>query len=126
MGHCSGISRLFSANPVILAIPYDGQEERWPAASRGRYRKMLELADDVHFLNDAPSEPEKLQARNEWMVNHADLILALWDRGKSGDTWNSLAIAQFRLKPVKNIWEEWVRKRVVSFPELYPTQEITQ
>jgi hypothetical protein len=35
------------------------------------------------------------------------------------------AYAQFRLKPVKHIWEEWVRIRVVAFPELDPTHEIT-
>jgi hypothetical protein len=92
--------------PVILAILLDGQEERWTPAVRMRYRKMLERAEDVHFLNDAPYEPEKIRARNEWMVAHADLILALWDGRKSGDIWNMLAYAQFRQKMVKNLWRE--------------------
>jgi len=111
--------------PVILAIPFDGQEESWPPAARIRYRKMLERAEDVHFLNDAPYEPEKIQARNEWMVDRADLILALWDGRKLGDVWNCLAYAELRLKPVKNLWEDWVKKRALAFPELYPIREIT-
>ena len=106
--------------PMILAIPFDGQEERWPPASRKRYKKMLELASDVHFISDAPYEPEKIQARNEWMVNHSDLILALWDGRKSGDIWNWLALAQFRLKPVKNLWENWVRMRVCPMDDQTP------
>jgi len=47
--------------PVILAIPFDGQEERWPPASRERYKNMLERAAEVHFISVAPYEPEKIQ-----------------------------------------------------------------
>ena len=110
--------------PVILAIPFDGQEESWPPAARIRYRKMLEKAEDAHFLNDAPYEPEKIQARNEWMVDHADLILALWDGRKLGDVWNCISSAQFRLRPVKNLWGDWLNLRAQSYPRLYPPERI--
>jgi uncharacterized phage-like protein YoqJ len=112
--------------PVILAIPFDGQEESWPPAARIRYKKLLERAEDVHFLNDAPYEPEKIQARNEWMVDRADLVLALWDGRKLGEVWNYIAFAQFRQKPDKNLWGDWIRIRAVAFPEFYPISEITQ
>ena len=35
--------------PVILAIPFNNQEERWPPASQERYKKMLECATVVHL-----------------------------------------------------------------------------
>jgi len=81
------------------------------------------VSTKVYFLVNAPCEPEKIQVRDERMVNHADLILALWDGKKSGDIWNWLAYAQFRLKPVKNLWEDWVRMRAEAFFKLYPTQK---
>jgi hypothetical protein len=89
---------------------------------------MLQFIPDKHhhlFQPLTPYEPEKIQIRNEWMVNHVDLILALWNGRKSGDVWNCLAYAQFRLKPIKNHWDEWVRTRAEAFPEFYPTLEIT-
>jgi len=109
---------------VILAIPFDGQEECWPPAARVRYRKMLERAEDVHFLNDAPYEPEKIQARNEWMVDHADLVLALWDGRKLGDVWNCVSYAQFRHSPVRNLWGDWLNLRAQAYPGLYPPESI--
>jgi hypothetical protein len=49
------------------------------------------------------------------MANYAGLILALWDRRKSGGIWNWLAYAQFRLKPVRNLWREWIGIREKAF-----------
>jgi hypothetical protein len=57
---------------------------------------------------------------SDWMVDHADLILSLWDRRKLGAICNWQAYAQFRLKRVMNIWEEWLRMRAGAFPDLYP------
>jgi hypothetical protein len=50
---------------------------------------MLKRAEDVHFLNDAPYEPEKIQARNEWMMTSP---ISSWCSGTAG-SWETRGIA---------------------------------
>src|SRR3546814_16271306 len=52
----------------------------------------------------------KLQKRNEWMVDHADELVALWDGSRSG-TGNCVAYANTSGKPVVNLWPSWERRR---------------
>jgi uncharacterized phage-like protein YoqJ len=45
-----------------------------------------------------------MQRRNEWMVERADVILALWN-GSSGGTANCVAYARQRGSRIVNVWE---------------------
>src|SRR5262245_16649048 len=57
--------------PLICAIPFEGQEARWPAQTQREYRFILQAAAEIHVLA-ATFTAEAYQQRNEWMVDRCD------------------------------------------------------
>jgi uncharacterized phage-like protein YoqJ len=92
--------------PLIAAVPFEGQESKWPKASQIVYRDLLEQADDIVFVSEAGYAPWKMQARNKWMTDNCTTLLALWD-GTSGGTGNCIQYATKTGKPVINLWDEY-------------------
>ena len=98
--------------PFIAAVPFAGQHKRWPAESQERYLRLLGMAEDV--VNVAGSFPpisgiqvsRAMQARNEWMVDRADKMVALWD-GSWGGTFNCVRYAEKKGVPIDNLWSRW-------------------
>lgn len=93
--------------PFILAVPFLGQEKMWPktgAFSQESYNSMKEDACRVEIVSTGGFTARKMQIRNEWMVDHADIILALWD-GSSGGTNNCIQYAKIKNKKIINLWE---------------------
>lgn len=95
--------------PLIAALPFRGQERRWPKPSRDLYNWLLENSYSVHVVCDGGYAAWKMQRRNEWMVDNADRILALWD-GSDGGTANCIKYAQERGRPITNLWASWRKK----------------
>lgn len=76
---------------LLCAVPFRGQEEPWREFDRQVYRSILRRADQVHVLH--PHRPQNtdearrlLLTRNVWMVEQADLLLAVWDGRPGGGT----------------------------------------
>lgn len=95
--------------PLIAAIPFEGQESRWPPASQEHYRMLRALATEVRIIAPGGYSPFVMQLRNETMVLWANLILALWD-GSAGGTCNCLANARTfgaAKKPIINLWDRY-------------------
>lgn len=69
---------------LIAAVPFEGQERRWPEHSQKRYRSLLKKSAHVEVV----SSEKTLKAffiRNEWMVDRSSLMLAVWNgAGRSG------------------------------------------
>lgn len=80
------------AIPFTAAIPFVNQECRWPASSQRFYDWLLERADDVVVVSKGDYAAYKMQVRNEWMVDHCDVLLAVWD-GSNGGTGNCVTYA---------------------------------
>lgn len=91
---------------VVAAIPFLGQEKMWPKESQERYHTILKDCDDVLYICDQGYAAWKMQIRNEYMVDHCDLVLALWD-GSPGGTANCIAYANKKNKPIMNLWNDW-------------------
>lgn len=91
--------------PLIAAVPFRGQEVRWPDSAQRRYHSVLRRAEVVIVSNGGYS-PFKMQARNRWMVERCDKVVALWN-GSPGGTANCIAIANVLTKPVDNLWREF-------------------
>lgn len=89
--------------PLVAAVPFAGQESKWPAASQARYRSILERAARVVTVCDGGYSPVKMTARNEWMVDTCDMVVALWN-GSPGGTGNCVAYARRQNRPVINLW----------------------
>lgn len=92
--------------PLIAAVPFLGQESKWPVDSRRKYLGILDAADDVVYVCEPGYAAWKMQKRNEWMVYHADLVLALWN-GTDGGTANCVRYANKVGKEVVNLWETY-------------------
>lgn len=94
--------------PFQAAVPCDGQEKMWPVVSQEYYQRLLVKAAQVTVVRPGPYAPEKMQVRNEWMVNHATDLCALWN-GTSGGTANCVKYANYKALPVLNKWQDWSR-----------------
>jgi uncharacterized phage-like protein YoqJ len=88
---------------LVAAVPCEGQDSRWPLASRLKYRSLLGKADEVHTVTPGPYEAWKMQVRNEWMVDGSRLVLAVWNGTQSGGTYNCLVYARMQKKMVRRI-----------------------
>jgi uncharacterized phage-like protein YoqJ len=80
---------------LVAAVPFHGQDSLWPEHSRMEYARLLEAADERVVVSKGAFAAWKMQARNEWLVNHADVLLAVWD-GSAGGTRNCVQYAQRR------------------------------
>ena len=79
--------------PLVAAIPFEGQHYRWPAEARRLYGRLLDRAARIQVVCPGPYHPSKMQARNEWMVDRAGLLLGYWN-GSAGGTRNCLLYAE--------------------------------
>lgn len=78
--------------PLTAAIPFNGQESRWPAESQAVYNGILDKAEKIVVVCGGGYSAEKMQRRNIWMVNNCDFLLSCWD-GSPGGTRNCLRYA---------------------------------
>lgn len=93
--------------PFIAAVPFDGQDRRWPTESRERYARLISAAECVEIVSTPPCDAVKaMQRRNEWMVDRAGKMMALWD-GSWGGTFNCVRCAEKKGVPIDNLWDRW-------------------
>lgn len=86
--------------PVFGAIPCDGQDKMWPLETRHWYNYLLSQTYDHKIISPGPYAAWKMQKRNQWMVDNAATLIAVWDGKKSGGTWNCIEYAQSVNKPI--------------------------
>ena len=75
-----------------MAIPYEGQAEKWPEEYQARWQRCVDEADMVTVLSPQYTK-SCLYARNRYLVQQADLLLACYD-GQEGGTKNTLDYAR--------------------------------
>ena len=68
---------------LICACPYDGFESGWSKDWQKQYKEILAAADFVKYVSEGYSR-SCFQIRNEWMVNHAARVIAVFNGEKSG------------------------------------------
>lgn len=88
----------------IVARPCSDHGDFWTdQTAKTRYKKMLELAHKVVLVNNQPydkaGKAECLHARNRWMVDNCDAVVAIWDGSPSG-TSNCVAYARKVKRPM--------------------------
>ena len=86
---------------LICAVPFEGFEARWSEDNRREYARIIEQSDLVRYICPRYSKP-CFQIRNEWLVNHAARLIAVWNGQPSG-TGNTVAYAQRQNVEVINI-----------------------
>lgn len=90
--------------PIRLhaAIPFPGQESKWLSDSVAEYRAILSRADETVMVNDGPYAGWKMFDRDKFMVEHADMVIAVWNGSNSG-TGRCAGYASSLKKPVFRI-----------------------
>lgn len=83
---------------LYAAVPCPTQAEKWLEWEKERYSEILRLCEGV-FLVSKKYTPNCMKKRNEFLVDHADCLIAVYD-GQSGGTENTVAMAK---KLEKNI-----------------------
>ena len=94
--------------PYKAYIPFKGQESVWPKSSQIVYNQLLKSAIKVVVCCDGKYSSDKMQIRNEMMVDDADCVMALWD-GSRGGTGNCVEYADFKDKKIVNVWNNWIK-----------------
>lgn len=94
--------------PLICAIPFEGQSARWSQSDREVYNHIRNHAHEVVVVSDVYNRRVFFD-RDEYMVNRADKILALYDfdTNPGGGTAHTIEYAKSMGKPVFNFWELW-------------------
>lgn len=90
--------------PFVAAVPFKEQPSKWPEASQVLYFSLLSLAKEVRYVSESGYSAAKMQIRNEWMVDQADKVAALWN-GSIGGTMNCVNYAHKVGKPVDQYWD---------------------
>ncbi len=86
---------------LICALPHPGFESRRSLSEKMRFNKILKNADIVKQINDHYF-PGCYQVRNQWMVDHSNLVIAVFNGLKSG-TKNTVDYAQRKGVSVNNV-----------------------
>ena len=94
--------------PTVMALPFEGFETKWPKESQEFLHSLMNPAEVV-FVSDPGYAAWKMQTRNQWMVDHCDAVVALWD-GSDGGTANCVEYAKKVGKPIINLWSEYVKR----------------
>ena len=85
--------------PFIAAVPFTGQELAWPQPSQKLFNRLLEKAAEVVIVSEGSYSAFKMQIRNEWMVDRANKVIAIWD-GTKGGTGNCVEYAKSKGKEI--------------------------
>lgn len=86
---------------LTMAIPYYDFGRNWPEKAKKRLEEINENADQIVFVHKGNWNNNNylLQLRNEWMVDHSQVVLAVWN-GSLGGTRNCVMYAMRQEVPI--------------------------
>lgn len=86
--------------PFIAAVPFLGQEGKWPNQSQQVYKKLMDLASEVVIVSEGGYAANKMQIRNRWMVDHCDILIGIYNGDETGGTANCIKYARQQEKNI--------------------------
>ena len=93
-----GLKAAYPGITLTCALPCESQAEKWPEPLRDRYYAVLSKCDREVLLQTRYT-PDCMEKRNRYMVDHADLLIAVWD-GRPSGTGKTVQYAQQQGKHV--------------------------
>lgn len=84
---------------LVIARPFPSQGSTWPKHTQEYFKELCAKADEVIDVSDDPFTREKMQIRNEWMVNNSGACCAVWNGGNGG-TGNCVKYARSIFRPI--------------------------
>lgn len=89
----------YSSVRLICALPFPGFGDSWSPEWRQRYHAVLTQADLTREISDHYSMAT-FQKRNEWMVDHAARVIAVYNGDPKSGTKNTIVYAEKQGVPV--------------------------
>lgn len=92
-----------NARPIKLIVmkPFPSQAAAWPIHAQQKYNNLCAQADYVQCTSPDPYDREKMQIRNEAMVDKSEIVVACWGgKGSKGGTANCVNYAREQNKPI--------------------------
>lgn len=95
---------------LIAAVPFRGQEAKWPAHLKRQYFDLLDKCQIIYYVDtlegyqipgvkDGVYDPRKYKMRDQWMVDNSDIMLGVFDRRrKRSGTGMTLRLAKEQKK----------------------------
>lgn len=83
-------------NPTLklhCVLPCENQADKWSAFARERYTAILTAADKVTYVRREYT-PDCMLERNRYLVDHADVLLAVYNGERRGGTAATVRYAQ--------------------------------
>ena len=87
---------------LILALPHFGHYQHWSKTDKAVFARILERADQVLYLSKEYS-PGCMQARNRYMVDHAQYCICYCGKATGGTAY-TVRYAQKRGIEIVNLW----------------------
>ncbi len=84
---------------LIACIPFPGQADRWPYAWKQRYEALLQSADSCVMISDHYTR-DCFLARDRYMVDHAQALLAAYNGKHEGGTFYTMKYAYEHGRPI--------------------------
>lgn len=85
-----------------IAMPCPNQDLKWNDRDKERYRNILRRADTVSLISEHYTT-FCMQARNRYMVDKSDVVIAVWNMSNIGGTFNTIEYAKKKNKEIKYI-----------------------
>ena len=89
-------------NPVLklrCILPCKGQESKWTASAQEHYRSILAQANEVIYVGQEYSQVCMLN-RNRYMVDHASILLAVYNGAYRSGTGMTVRYAQSKHRKI--------------------------
>lgn len=108
-GMALGVDMLFAEIAIernidlLAAIPCKEQEKVWPQKSQDRYNQILQYDNCSKVYVSENYSGWAMQKRNQYMIDKADLVIAVWDGSASGGTYNAVQYAKNTKKEIITI-----------------------
>ena len=80
-----------------IAVPCPNQDLKWQEVDKQRYKAICNAANSINIISDKFTN-FCMQKRNEYMVNHSDFVLIVWNGKEKGGTYNTLKYTQKKKK----------------------------
>lgn len=91
---------------TLIAIPFKNQYIKWKKEDISRYEKQKKMANFIVYVDEIKEKKYntnfkvgeysalKMQKRNEFMVDIADVLIAAWNGDKNSGTFNCMEYAR--------------------------------
>ena len=88
--------------PFVAAIPCDNQDYLWNDKQKKTYNSLLQKSIKQVNVSPGPYAAWKMQARNKYIVDNCNLLIACYD-GSPGGTANCIQYAKSISKQIINL-----------------------